>query len=542
MKIRLITCLSILFLSLYAEAKNYTVKAGGGGDYATIQACANAMSAGDTCTVYAGTYNETVTLTAGTAGNYKTINVNGSDVVYVHGFVAASYTKIIGFNIQYPSSPGYGCISIPNGTHYLYIRNNVLTECGVSGQTMINLPWPNTGSYIFIQGNTLSYACVNSGSINHNECDSLYANGDHWLVENNDFSHYTLSVLFLTKYAIFRNNTFHDQYETEAAGNYHTDTFFSEPGVSVPVQYNVMEGNTQYNAFGPNAKGLLAQNESCGGTCYNIIERFNVVSRIGGGVTSNDANPGWPNFKVYNNTFVDAESDISEGPVTDNHAYNSSGTLGAPHAAELNNLFYYSSSTGGLITGGWNPYGAPDSTDAYGYNLVYCPSCKTIYGHIYESGSWTSDPGNKNANPQFVNYASPGSLSNDYHLQSGSPALAAGTHLTTVANSDTGSGTSLIVNDASYFQDGYGLSNDYSTVSPDCIAIGTVSNHVCVTSVNYSTNTLTLASAISRSAGQSVYLYSKSDGVQVLTGTAPDIGAFSTGGLAPPTGLVANVN
>jgi hypothetical protein len=545
MKIRLITCLSVLLLSLYAEATNYTVKAGGGGNYTTIQACANAMSAGDTCTVYAGTYNETVTLTAGTAGNYKTITVNGSDVVTVQGFVAASYAKIIGFNIQYPSSPGYGCISIPNGTHYLYIRNNVLTECGVSGQTMINLPWPNTGSYIFIQGNTLSYACVNSGSINHNECDSIYANGDHWLIENNDLSHYTLSVLFLTKYAIFRNNTFHDQYQTEAAGNYHTDTFFSEPGVSVPVQYNVMEGNYQYNAFGPDAKGLLAQNESCGGTCYNIIERFNIVSRIGGGVTSNDANPGWPYFKVYNNTFVDPESDItSSDPVTENHTYGGAETSGAPSASELNNLFYYSRSTGG-VTAGWGPYSTGNvSTDVYGYNLVWCPSCATIYSHLYGSGSWTSDPGNKKANPLFVNYVSPGSLSNDYHLQAGSPASAAGTSLTTVAAGDSGSGTSLVVNDASYFQDGYGLSNANSTVYGDCIAVGTASNHVCVTSVNYSTNTLTLASSISRSAGQGVYLYGKSDGVQVLTGTAPDIGAFSTvsTGRAPPTGLAAIVN
>jgi hypothetical protein len=139
-----------------------------------------------------------------------------------------------------------------------------------------------------------------------------------------------------------------------------------------------------------------------------------------------------------------------------------------------------------------------------------------------------------------VNYVSPGSLSDDYHLQAGSPASAAGTSLTTVAAGDSGSGTSLVVKDASYFQDSYGLSNEYSTVYPDCIAVGTASNHVCVTSVNYSTNTLTLASSISRSAGQGVYLYSKSDGVQVLTGTAPDIGAFSTG--LAPTGLAAIVN
>ena len=538
--------LLLLSAPVFAWSTTYTVKAGGGGNYTTIQACATAMAPGDTCTVYAGTYNETVNVPAGSAGNYKTLNVNGSDVVYVQGFVVTSYTKIIGFHIQYPSLPTSGCISIKNGTQYLYIKNNVLTECGVSGQTMINIPYPNMASYVFIQGNTLSYACVNSGSINHNECDSIYAVGDHWLVENNDFSHYTLSVLFITKYSIFRNNTFHDQYESEAAGNYHTDTFFSEPGVSVPVQYNVMEGNYQYNAFGPNAKGLLAQNESCGGTCYNIIERFNTVSRVGGGNTSNDANPGWPYFKVYNNTYVDPEADItSSDPVTDNHTYGGAEISGAPNASELNNLFYYSG-TSGFVATGWTPYSTGNvSSDVYGYNLAWCPACGKIFAHTYGVGSFTSDPGNKQANPLFVSYVSPGSLSNDYHLQPGSPAIAAGTFLTTVASGDSGSGTSLVVNDASYFQDSYGLSNDNSTVSPDCIAVGAASNHVCIIAVNYSTNTLTLASSIGRSAGQGVYLYSKSDGMQVLTGAAPDIGAYpytgssNTSSLTPPSSLAA---
>jgi hypothetical protein len=106
------------------------------------------------------------------------------------------------------------------------------------------------------------------------------------------------------------------------------------------------------------------------------------------------------------------------------------------------------------------------------------------------------------------------------------------------------------VADAAYFQDGYGLSNPYSTVNGDCIAVGTASNRVCVTTVNYATHTLTLASPISRSDGQAVYLYKKSDGVQVLTGSAPDMGAYpygsggGGGGSAPtpPSGLTAVVN
>ena len=594
--------LSFLLLVLPAFATNYTVKAGGGGSFTTIAACTaqmvtNGTGVSDTCTVFAGTYNETPTVAPGSAGNYKILNVNSTDLVYVRGFTAASYSKIVGFQIQYPTSPGNGCITIPNGTTYLYITNNVISQCVVSASAMINISYPNTASYVFIQGNTFSYggvvasSCVNTtltsgfssgassiavasvggaqngwtvygtgldisngtfissiasltvnlsrntiGTGTNGEAislcpsvaNSINAVGDHWLVENNDLSHYTLSIDFLTNSTIFRNNTFHDQLQAEGKGNTHTDTFFSEPcgsSCSVPVQYNVMEGNVQRNAIGPDAKGLLAQDENCGATCFNIIERFNTVSRIGGGITSNDANPGWSYFKVYNNSWVDMQYDsTSSNPITDNHAYNGSGTLGPSTTSELNNLFYYPG-TASSITSSWNPYSTPAGV-VYGYNLVYCPHCSAIYPHTYGSGSWTSDTGNVNANPNFVSYVSAGSLSNDYHLQTGSPAIAAGRYLTTVAAGDSGSGTSLVVNDASYFQDSYGLSNDNSTVYPDCISVTTVGNHVCITAVNYSTNTLTLASGFTRSNGDHVWLYSKSDGVQVLTGSAPEMGAY----------------
>ena len=105
MKTIIKTVCSILIFSLSAFAANYTVKPSGG-NYSTIQACATAMSAGDTCTVYAGTYNENVTVPAGTAGNYKTITVNGSDVVNVSGgFTLNSHTKLIG-NCTAPAASG----------------------------------------------------------------------------------------------------------------------------------------------------------------------------------------------------------------------------------------------------------------------------------------------------------------------------------------------------------------------------------------------------------------------------------------------------
>src|SRR5579864_5942811 len=98
------TIWSVLLFAVSLNAATLTVKVGGGGNYTTIQACATAMAAGDTCTVYAGTYNENVTVPAGTAGNYKTIIVNGSDVVTVQSFTLNSHTKLVGNCPTVPSA------------------------------------------------------------------------------------------------------------------------------------------------------------------------------------------------------------------------------------------------------------------------------------------------------------------------------------------------------------------------------------------------------------------------------------------------------
>jgi hypothetical protein len=114
--------------------------------------------------------------------------------------------------------------------------------------------------------------------------------------------------------------------------------------------------------------------------------------------------------------------------------------------------------------------------------------------------------------------------------------------LTTVKGTISNS-TTLVVNDADYFQDGYTIPG----VQGDCIAVTKITGNVCITAVNYSTDTLTLSSPISATNGDPVYLYSISDGTVVLTDTTgPDLGAIPYGSsnnqVSPPTGLAALVN
>jgi hypothetical protein len=532
------------------------------------------MSAGDTCTVYAGTYSESPSVPAGTTGNYKTITVNGSDVVSVLGFTLNSHTKLIGscpekqgtvttatcgFFIANTSAPTTApCVSIASSATDIYIKDNVMYACGRGpGNAMIQ----GSGvSYIYIQGNTLSYSGVTAaqaGNGTNYEGNGIELDGSssHILEENNDGSHYTLFFCCGDQtYFIIRNNNVHDQYETEAGGNHHTDAFYWSPNVTTAEL--VVEGNFQYNGIGPNAKGILNQGEysPCLGSCAGVlIYRYNTVNHIGSGNTSSY---GWNHFVVYNNTYYDVGflcgNSCSGGG--DNFF---TDTYSMKNWADLNNIWYFPTAQG--ASGIANPVAADSGSVANpfntGYNLAYCnasgSSNCSLFGYLYESGTWTGDTGNilgyighsPANNPNFVNVSA-----NNFNLQAGSPAIAVGTYLTTVASGDSGSGTSLVVKDASYFQDSYGLSNANSTVYPDCISITTVSNHVCIaiSGINYSTNTITLQSGISRSVGDHIWLYSKSDGTQVLTGTAPDLGAYAYGAggtpPAPPTGLSAAVN
>lgn len=125
-------------------------------------------------------------------------------------------------------------------------------------------------------------------------------------------------------------------------------------------------------------------------------------------------------------------------------------------------------------------------------------------------------------------------------LKMSSRAINGGTYLTQ-ANGTGSNSTTLIVDDAMYFQGGI-WGSDLArgvTLFPDWIAIGTVTNVVQIVSINYNTNTLTLASPKSWSNRAPIWLYKKSDGSVVLVGTAPDYGAneFPSTVVRPPANL-----
>jgi hypothetical protein len=562
---------SIIILLLFvlpAFATNYTVKAGGGGSFTSITNCmtqmsTNGPSVSDTCTVFAGTYNETPTVPAGNSGIYKIVNVNSTDVVSVLGFTLNSHTKLIGncpikqgtvttatcgFFISHTAAPTTAaCIALPSSTTDVYIINNVLYACGQGpGTAMIQ---GSGASYVYVQGNTWNYSGVTVAqagtAVKEGNGAEFDSSSNHILYENNDASHYTLNFCCGDQtFFIIRNNSCHDQFETEAGGNAHTDCFYWSPNVTTAEI--VVEGNFQYNGVGANAKGILNQGEfsPCSGACGGVlIYRFNTVKSIGSGNTSSY---GWNHFVMYNNTYYDIGNLCANGCFGGGDNF-FTDTFSMKNWADLKSIWYFpgAQTSGGIANPVAADSGSVVSPFNTGYNLAYCNASGAtncaLFGHVYEAGTWTGDTGNiigyighsPTNDPLFV------SNGTNFNLQSSSPAIGAGTYLTTANGSGSGS-TALVVNDASYFQDSYGLSNAYSTVYPDCISITTVTNHVCISSVNYSTNTITLASAISWSNGDHIWLYSKSDNARVLYGTAPDMGAFPNATISGGSGAAIN--
>ena len=147
-----------------------------------------------------------------------------------------------------------------------------------------------------------------------------------------------------------------------------------------------------------------------------------------------------------------------------------------------------------------------------------------------------SDPTSQNLFPSVHGYRAVPIP--DLRLQAASPAINGGTFLTQARGGGAGS-TTLTVADAGFFQDGTWGSDLARGVTffPDWIAIGTTANVVQIRSIDYATNTITLATSASWSDGANIWLYKKSDGARVLAGAAPDFGAneFGAGPTAPAT-------
>jgi hypothetical protein len=518
--------LYILFLAVSVDAATYTVNAGGGGNYTTIQACANVAVAGDTCSIYPGTYDERVTPAhSGSAGKPITFQAASSIKPTVRGWTLTNlaYIALIGLEITNNGMSTDGAASIlVAGTDHVRIVNNYIHDTSFVAIRSAGGPSDAKATYLYVGGNTITaIGPANSGAPNYTggRQVGIVDWGDYALIENNDISHtgdYTRTV---GNYNVLRNNVFHDSYVIESQGyngtagsGDHIDGWQSFCAGYIPApqasNYTLIEGNYEYSS--PDVNEHFASNTNtspCSTT--TIIVRYNTVYNVGSSFYSSDTTGTIDNHKVYNNTVVTQPQAAGHG---------TPDLSGSTAGSVINNILYNAAMDSGPYQGYALKSG--DSTSIGDYNLgFYTSGTKTWAAPISSESHHVL-----NQDPLFVN------ASGDFHLQAGSPARGSGGPLTRVAAGDSGSGTSLVLTDAHFFQDGW------AGVNPDVIRVG-ATNTVRISSINYATNTVTLASGITRSVGDPVWLYSDSTGRQVLFGPAPDIGAGVSA--VPPTRLAA---
>ena len=340
------------------------------------------------------------------------------------------------------------------------------------------------------------------------------------LVEYNTFYHGGHHVVEVNgSQNVFRYNYVHNEpsflYNGTLYGN--RSMFFA--GLMPDVGRNLIHGNRI--AYG----GETSESDQCGGSggtlssSYNILRRnifykcllyglyFTTYMGSSGPVALSTKN------YVYHNTFwnngITATCQAKppwHGSLTHAINLNENATYTKDNVIK-NNLF-------------WANVNALNTTRPI---VVSNSSNLPVYNTVINNFNETSDP-------KFVDISGTPDPTNqtqfNFNLQSDSPAIDGGGFLTTII-SPSGSGTSFTVEDANYFFDGWGLSViATASVTGDKIQLQGQTTTATITSVNYSTNTITVDTPLSWTQGQGISL--------AYEGSAPDYGAYEYVEATPP--------
>ena len=166
--------------------------------------------------------------------------------------------------------------------------------------------------------------------------------------------------------------------------------------------------------------------------------------------------------------------------------------------------------------------------DIYGSNDVVSSGAGTV-----TNTTITGNYGDSTGDPKYTDETIPADARNDtlpdFNLTADSPCIENAAALTTT-NGTGSSSTTLIVDDAHYFFSGDGSPwniPSYTGITGDYIFVTGWANPIEIASINYSTNTITLASAASWGDGVNVYLAVDAD--NEWYGDGPDRGAIEYG-------------
>ncbi len=520
-----------------ASCSNYSVatRSCGGGTDVAYKAFASASAAtrpGDTVIVRGGTFTTPFNAAVSgdnTAGAYITYRaydkVNEPVTITSTGYTPAllienkSGIVMDGFNI----SSVYFWAEIIDG------YSNIIRNCSFDKAL-------DTGTRSGLKIVRGAYNKVTNNTFNDGNDELVLENTNRNVVEGNRFTlaRHTLTNISCSNFNIIRNNYYNnttqkigEEFDCEGAvsSTYHDDkqvqlynatkhniweknTFaFTKDnadhgGPYNAIQYAGQNGLVRFNIFYNNQGGAveLTEYSSEANHCYGARVFHNVFyNNIGGGVPTNNKGASsaafWDNRMVNNIIFNNQPMPL---------AWNSFA-LGGSQAS------HRSTASGGFKFE-YNDILAQSPGDG---NIIYFNSA----GFYSLQGAQASYPqfyaNNIEVNPGFVD-----APNHDFHLQSNSQVIDRGTFLTRTRSA--GSGTSLPLTDVTYFFDGYGIPLE----TGDLIQLEGQGQATAVVGIDYANNVLTLAQPLNWALNQGVSLAYK--------GTAPDMGAFESGGTTPP--------
>ena len=497
----------------------------------TIGKANTTLTAGDTVYIMAGTYYEQIKPSnSGTSGNYITYSRYDTDTVNLYDqstfvdlrhrdYIRVLYIRCEDTDPNNNTTSNGGWVNLGYGQ-----TDDGATYCVIDGCYFERVNQYN-GIYMHgtdchhnqILNNTLVCRCDSGEQVSNTgpaDAIAIKYGAHHNLIAGNtitDASHACIDIYGGNEgtgqkcsYNIIRDNTITTQW--------HAGIIIDNRAPGETSDYNLVENNTIYNC-GSGCSASTCPENLCGssgdrsrpdhehtafqhGTSHTIFRNNSVYGNGNGfSMTGNYAEDA----RIFNNTFynnlrgqeTNTSGDCHDNVIKNNIFYNNSELAmrmyisGSPNDNEVcYNLFESGATFNEML----------DGTTNNGVSLSWMESTFPSEWHDNVTG-----------NPQFTDADNA-----DFTLGSGSDAIDAGDWLTTTANAGSSS-LVLMVEDAKYFSDGYGLQDG------DYIQFQGQTSTYQIDSINYDTGRIDLATAATWTSGLGVSL--------VYKGTAPDIGA-----------------
>lgn len=537
---------------VYLKSGTYIKSGGNDYQYGIVAPRVGGTQSGGACTskiTYQNAPGETVTI-IGSGTGMKCIYLTGVSCIKVAGItcqdtpdyavlISSHYNEIsnniftssitegeVGYSggsihLNSSCSPNYDCWNTNNWIHHNTIEKKRNGETCGEGIDLIRIGDDDSerdgadmtaaNNYNTIENNVIAYAshsCIDNYG-NNNVIRNNYFHNEPWWDGNDSTCNYP-------------NDTYTN---TDYNGKYGHRTFQITDGYDRDGTFSIIEGNRF--GFGSTNPGNNGADGMDIAAPRNIV-RYNsvfgamnscVMFKYGWAYTGN----GGTYNRFYNNTMFHCGygNPFYELELAECEAAGGKNCSTTPQAL-LAVRWYVDETVGNVLKNNLiydsRRYALSSYDIGYGANSSSSPD-GTVLSH-----NWLTSFGD----PSFVNPSLSDATSTtlpDLSLQSASSAIDGNTTSLTLASGAGDNNATLHVDDALYFQDGT-WGSSLSDIQADWIAIGTVSNVVQISSIDYATNTITLASAMTWADDAPIWLYKKSDGTRVLYGSAPDYGAY----------------